>query len=535
MKSYQNLRRVSQSLATKCNQMYFLDLSNPEHFDCVVEQFGGQEHIMQEYPHFWELLLRTRQHHASNGAPVKAQSVEDREEFLYVSSMYVNKANRLVGIGRLTLPKKATQLSIMATVYQGEECVGHNAAFGYDDTRLMVECVGETPFQDGVAETVLHLAIQRSDEDILTAAVVVCRDSDLVNDPIQRVAISHPTTKNNWYPPEPIRRNQTLEIPHSKQVVNVCYARSPLRGEVCHYYYPHGLVNGKQEIYLDVRGTVEFKASTPSLQFDRVAHVSLGINTPYGGTMSKTITDPSQYISRTNTGFEFAFPTDWGTVIPGGIMASRALCYLYCQIEYYIKGSSDIKTLWLSSSNPSPHVHWVNIPDIKLNWGCVTKDTQILMADGTQRSIEQIKVGDLVLGGKTRTPVRVTDVINGVEADVWCVETSKGEKIHVTDEHPFCTEKGDKRAIDLMETDRVLMQNETYETILYRYERSYEDTVFNLELEKDHYFIANNFVIGDQSIQGAAMRSTLDSDCVVPPEIKQEIEKMRRQLGKSNN
>lgn len=535
MRSYQYLRRVSQSLATEYNQMYFLDLSNPEHFNCVVEQFGGQEHIKREYPHFWELMQKTRQYHTANGAPDGVRKEGDREEFLYVSDMHVNNENRLVGVGRVTLPEKATQLSIMATIYQGEECVGHNGAFGFDDTRLMVECVGESPYQDGPAEVVLHLAMQRSNEDILTAAVVVCRDSGLANDPIQRVDISHPTTKNDWYPPTPITGKQNVGISPAEQFVNVCYARSPAQGEICHYYYPYGLKNGEQEIYLDVRGSVVFKSATPSVTLERIDRAVLSIDTPYGGAMAKTITDLSKYVFSTSTGFQFEFPTDWGTVIPGGILADRAPCYLYCRIEYHVKGDEETKALWLSSTSPSIQPHWTKVPNIKLNWGCVAKDTQILMADGTQRAISQIKVGDMVLGGTTGVPVRVTGVINGVDADIWCVETFGGNKIYASDEHPFCTAQGDKRTVDLMEADQVRMQDGSYVAILYRYEQYYGDTVFNLELEQDHYFIANGFVIGDQSVQGTVMRRTMDSHCAVPPEVQQEIEKMRRQLGKSFN
>lgn len=536
MKHFESLRRVSESAAVTPNRMFFLDLSNPEHFDCVVEQFGGQQHVMQEYPHFWELLERTRNRHASNGVSAAPYKVEDLEEYVYVSDMHVSKDGVLMGTGRVTLPQNAVQMALTATLYQGDECVGHSVKYDAAVSRMKVDCKGDRKWQNGEAKLVIHFTMQRANEDILTAGVVVCTDHELMADPIQKVEIIHPSTKYYWYTPKPVKgeKLKTVGVTPQEQYVNVCYARMPDSGEQCNYYYAHGLVNGQQEIYLDLQGNVFFKTKEGSpLEFDGVVSVRRSIDTSNGAAQGATPADWSKYIYAIDGGFHFEFPTDWGAKIPGGILAAREMCMLNCEIKYRIKGESDIKLFVMDSHAPFEEAHWTKVPLIKLNWGCVGRDTNVLMADYTLRPIDQIKVGDQILGGTTKMPVRVTSVITGQEADLWCVQSAAGEKIHVTDDHPFVTKEGNKRAIELMEKDSVLMQDGSYSDMEYRYEEYYGDTVFNLELETDHFFVANGYVIGDQQIQGEVMRNTMNSSCIVPPEVQQEIEKMRAQLGKA--
>lgn len=122
-------------------------------------------------------------------------------------------------------------------------------------------------------------------------------------------------------------------------------------------------------------------------------------------------------------------------------------------------------------------------------------------------------------------------MITGYESLLWCVQSERGEKLYASDEHPFVTESGDKRAIELYEIDKVLMQDGSYSNMKYRYDRYYGDTVYNLMLEDGHYFVANGYVIGDQEIQGEVMRKTMEKQCCVPQAVRQEIEKMREQLG----
>lgn len=537
MKGYNSMLQTVREIAKEDNRMYFLDLANPLHFACVAEQFGGQEHIMREYPLFWKLMDHTRRRCQEGGVLMGARKMGDLQEMLYPCDMHITRDGKVFGAGRISLTQKASQLAVTATLYQGDEYIGHNSAVAFSESSLKVECTSDSAWKGGEATLVLHFAMQRSDEDVLTAAVVTCTDRELNQDLIQSVKVIHPSTSNNFFPPKPVTKEQKPLGKMAEEYVNVCYDRSPEGNEKCHYYYPYGLSNGKQEIYLDVRADVTLKKQGGQrLAFDRADQAVLFIDTENCGiAMAAPLSDIGKYICKTDDGFHLEFPTDWKAVIPGGILAARKMSSLSCTIQYYVKGDSQARKLLITSdaAEEEENQHWTRVPRIKLNWGCVSKDTEVLMADGSVRKISMIKRGDLVYGGKTGAPVQVKDVISGHESVLWCVQSEAGKEIYVSDDHPFVTQNGDKRAEELVETDSVRMSDGNFSMMKHRFEEYYGDTVYNLMLEEDdHYFVANGYVIGDQEIQGNVMRQSLEQECKVPEEVKQEIQKMQRQLMK---
>ena len=76
--------------------------------------------------------------------------------------------------------------------------------------------------------------------------------------------------------------------------------------------------------------------------------------------------------------------------------------------------------------------------------GCITEGTLITMADGTQKPVEEIKLGDLVLafnhetGEFVPTPVIFNTHVNDLEAreyDVLHLEFSNGQKLEIVESH----------------------------------------------------------------------------------------------------
>lgn len=537
MNKYAESLKLAKLKNLENNRMYFLDLSDPSEFECLAEQFGGQEHIKMEYPIFWEKMQLTRELHRKNGVNRTSLKKGDLEELLYVYDMHVTDKGMLGGAGAATLFDSAEQICVSVSLYQRDQCIGHNANFAFASRRASVKCASDEKWEKGPCKTIAHLAWQRPNDDFLTAAMVIYEETELYADPIASVEVEHPSVSNHRTPPTPIDSRQIAYQEPGKKYVNICYARTPASGEQCHYYYQQGLKDGKQEIYLDVRGDVILKGKGGETReiFESVKNVSLYLDTPYGGALAKKIANLSSHVYATENGFHFAFPTDWGVVIPGGVLAAREICYLNCCIEYYVKNDEEPKRLNIGSrvsSTQEENEHWTKIPDIKLNWGCVAKDTQILMADHLTRRISDIRPGDRITGGKTGRSVTVLDVIYGNESLLWCVKGIGGENIYISSEHPVVTKDGDKMAVDLMETDSIQEKSGAFTPVEFRYDKYYGDIVYNLSLEDDHYFIANGYIIGDQEVQGSVMRQSMEKESIVPENIVQEVEKMKSQLHK---
>ena len=154
---------------------------------------------------------------------------------------------------------------------------------------------------------------------------------------------------------------------------------------------------------------------------------------------------------------------------------------------------------------------------IKLGYSCLARGTMITMADGSQKAIEEIVNGDLVLGStaknaKAQQSMRVIDTSVGVEAfKMFKVQTSDGNTILLTETHPVSTtNKGVVWAQELIVGDRVITENGSVLITKIKTEQ-YKDQVYNLKLgtlegsriaEGEHLgMFANNMLVGDLRTQ----------------------------------
>jgi len=97
-------------------------------------------------------------------------------------------------------------------------------------------------------------------------------------------------------------------------------------------------------------------------------------------------------------------------------------------------------TIEALGKNPKKFLNFATLPEVVHN-GCISKDALVWMADGTAKTVPEIKTGDKVLSlGKdfslnAKTVVAIHD--NGIKP-VYKIKTNHRE-IEVTDEHPFLT------------------------------------------------------------------------------------------------
>ncbi|MCD4759385.1 hypothetical protein K8R33_00670, partial [archaeon] len=67
---------------------------------------------------------------------------------------------------------------------------------------------------------------------------------------------------------------------------------------------------------------------------------------------------------------------------------------------------------------------------------CFVKGTMVLMADGSQKRIEEIKVGDYVLGGKYNK-AEVLELESPIREGYYIIDLIDGTQLKVTNEHPI--------------------------------------------------------------------------------------------------
>lgn len=93
---------------------------------------------------------------------------------------------------------------------------------------------------------------------------------------------------------------------------------------------------------------------------------------------------------------------------------------------------------------------------------CFPSGTQIMMVDGTEKSIERISVGDRVMSFNETTkqlePAEVTQPMKRhYNSELICIEIEDGKVLKMTPEHPIYTQRGWIEAKELNTKDEVLI------------------------------------------------------------------------------
>jgi hypothetical protein len=158
-----------------------------------------------------------------------------------------------------------------------------------------------------------------------------------------------------------------------------------------------------------------------------------------------------------------------------------------CRIEHITKDKAD----WVCRNND----------------GCFDELTKIRMADGTDRLITALRMGDSVFNPVTGKPAKIAKLTIGPEKNPLIHVTIAGARVRVTENHPFMTKRGWVMAKALKPKDVVLSANRKWESVTTVEQGAAGRLVANLALEgaadraDDHYVLADGVVTGDLVIQ----------------------------------
>ncbi|MEY2986783.1 MAG: hypothetical protein RJB13_304 [Pseudomonadota bacterium] len=141
------------------------------------------------------------------------------------------------------------------------------------------------------------------------------------------------------------------------------------------------------------------------------------------------------------------------------------------------------------------------------NDGCFDESTLIRMADGTDRKVTELSLGEFVYNPVTKMPAKIVKLTIGPEFKPLIQVTVDGKLVKVTDSHPFMTKRGWVQARDLTTQDLVRSGRGDYKAVNSVRIGASGRTVANLALEGPadmadlHYVLADGVVTGDLVIQ----------------------------------
>jgi hypothetical protein len=141
--------------------------------------------------------------------------------------------------------------------------------------------------------------------------------------------------------------------------------------------------------------------------------------------------------------------------------------------------------------------------------GCFALTTNIRLADGRDRYVALLNVGDMVLNPVTGKAARITSITSGPETEQMIRVGYGAYDVRVTQKHPMQTAAGLKQARNLTKADRVLGADGQYHAVgtLEWMPIDSKQVVRNLVINpdstdpRDHMLLADGVVTGDLYLQ----------------------------------
>ena len=287
----------------------------------------------------------------------------------------------------------------------------------------------------------------------------------------------------------------------SEKYAVISLFRKPTNVDDCDYICKCRKGEGGQPfVCLPVKGKVVLREGSFAAEKQSASVVAIHLDKANGGAaLCREEKDYRKNLEFTTSlhskELEFENHDEFGMTFkePGGSTGHHFRFELSIVLAVDVGGTDYIPVVITSDKNHATAIY-SKIPDLNIMWGCLAQGTLIMMADGSSRPIEDVRIGERVKGDSS-----ITNIWKGPAPD-GCLEivTQEGAKIILTGTHPLRTRYGWKRAEELAEGEELQMLAGTA-VIASIKEVRYEGTVWNLELDAQETegMYADGFLAGD--------------------------------------
>ncbi|AZZ96356.1 Hint domain-containing protein [Pseudoalteromonas sp. R3] len=174
----------------------------------------------------------------------------------------------------------------------------------------------------------------------------------------------------------------------------------------------------------------------------------------------------------------------------------------------FVIGSTEMDSGWGETGHPQ----------MQIVYSCLAEGTLITLPNGKQLPIEQLKVGDKVLGASEFSPAHhlaltIEDISVGVETiPMVQLKTKSGKTLLLTESHPVVMQSGKAVWASKIEQGAKILTESGLEMVTQMEEIEFTDKVYNLRLGRDHEdpnyqqgesfsMFANGLQVGDLAMQ----------------------------------
>ena len=527
------------------SQFKKMDFSKIEDFTSVMEKYGGEEYLKENFPHILQMLYNTREWHMKQGVHEVKEGYQDAFNVYELPLTGVTKnAIDSNGISAVWSRSEASLTQPVAFIHMNsvveDPVKGHliNAYAGYEqnvqnvnyDFHITRDMLQYTQDSKRVRTTTEFDTVTKiGGKSVMTSGSVTrSMDIDLVNltSVIKDINVRQPVPKDS-------KKENVIRVVYNGRTDERAaynFEKATRRKEGNTYYvkvfYPFLIDVELDDIY-------EFDANAP-VSFGQGFELSMASEVVKGGRVysNMSVVDKIKTTVQGNkltVDFAYAPKTDdnyWYVEMPLTAEQTGAefSFHLQFRVNYKIKGSGSGNTYHTSvlvtteSTEESPNKALVSKANIV--WGCLGKDTRIRTEDG-YRKISDIKVGDKLFTDKGY--ISLKNMVTGREERVVAVSVSDDAILYITPKHPVASGRGIICADELMAGDELRMEDGTFKEITYLEMVAYNDTVYSPELEESALISAEGIMVGDYLTPIDVKEEAVEEPEPLEPELLKEL------------
>ncbi len=477
------------------------NLADEKEFEFVMRQLGGEDRLRKNCPELYKILHYSskQERRAANGlttAPLMKSSLPQGDTYGLTDSVGIRTLNYDIKTDAYTssgmsMVEENKSLAIVGELYDktNNQSLDGFAVAASNAHNLK----GESRCKS--------VSLMKSDDyefQAISTFYKIVKDKDGCE---RIVSETHQTDALKVLGKSSIVEKMVVEDPmpkyHPKANSTVLYYNNRT-GPGCDYYYNNvNTKDNKVEVNIDFSGSVTFMKEFSPIYVDKNKDFVLQLIDKGAANFNMSFWNEIEWTVSDRT-LSWKFPSNWHNWLDSSQFYltndAQFYCKMYVETEMGIAIPIVISSMDIGHEDPS----YCAIKPITIEWGCFAKGTRILMANHSEKFIEEIRQGDQIMtrGGSAI----VTEVIRGREETLAMIGTSSGKCICVTRDHPMLTQDGWKRADELSAAD-ILEMYGGKDSINELHLLEYNDEVFSVRIDSDEALVAEGFYTGDFGCQ----------------------------------
>jgi hypothetical protein len=467
-----------------------LDFSKPAHYRFYKKQLALAGITAAKYPQQFHVLEQSRQEHIRSG-PAKLQTGTNNTiiPIQIITALGSNNGTSFTSSALSSVPNQP---------YLSQLTLGL-----YDQN---MNPIGQSQYQQqhGAGE---DLEVQATGTATASGSVVVAMSTYFWQDQGGHATHGYIYARASA-PPSAI--NNTAPMPGNGQtLIKLCLGRS---GSDC-TYTPSG--GSGSNVLLPVSGNIVFASNidrNPSVPNSSLITMARPDATEGGGCTISSTSDFFNPQTTQITGGTITWNLNPAQFQPAnGCLTPNSKAIYTFTVGLSLSGIPVYVTITNDPDVPPQNPYYKVIPDLYVYFSCLASGTEVTLADGTFKKIEDVQSGDSVLTNAKGTSMAVDSKLKGTEAiPMIHLKTSKGNDLLLTVGHPVVTSRGIVLARMLVVGDMVMTREGAAPLTSVTHE-VFDGNVWNLNvgprqedfshLSKETTFFANGILVGDNQMQ----------------------------------